>query len=131
MQQHAGLLFLAKDTGRILLILEDDKWTVPTFQRSKSLLEDARILLEKYSQGRILPIELYQSADKGFEYGSYVCLVDEEFLCAHISTIAWANIDHLPRYIHTGLKNTLNNELTRAKLETILVMTNDSKNTKQ
>lgn len=131
MQQHAGLIFLAKDTGRILLILEDEKWTVPTFSRSKSLLEDAKNLLDQYSQGRILPIELYQSADKGFEYGSYVCLVDKEFLTTYSATIAWVNLDRLPRYTHAGLKNTLNNELTRAKIETILVITNDSKNTKQ
>lgn len=130
MLQRAGLLFLAKDTGRIMLILEDEKWTVPTFSRSKSLLEDAEPLLNQYSQGRILPIELYQSADKGFEYGSYVCLVDREFLTTKSPTMSWANLDHLPRYIHLGLKNTLNNELTRAKLETILVITNDAKNTK-
>ena len=59
MQQRAGLLFLSKTTGRILLILEDSKWTVPTFARSGPLLEDSNPLLSKYSQVRILPIELY------------------------------------------------------------------------
>ncbi len=59
MQQRAGLLFLAKTTSRILLILDDDRWTVPTFQRNNSLLEDADMLLNQYAQGRIVPIELY------------------------------------------------------------------------
>jgi hypothetical protein len=72
MQQRAGLLFLAKTTGRILLILEESKWTVPTFSRQDSLLADAEKLLETYSPGRLLPIELYISEDKGFEYGTYV-----------------------------------------------------------
>ena len=49
MQQRAGLLFLAKTTGRILLILDAERWTVPTFQRSNSLLEDAGELLNQYA----------------------------------------------------------------------------------
>ena len=120
MQQRAGLLFLAKTTGRVLLILEESKWTVPTFARSKSLLEDASLLLTEYSKGRILPIELYLSEDKGFEYGTYVCLVDAEFLTIVVPTIAWSNLDNLPKQLHAGLKTTLNNSLIRTKIETIL-----------
>lgn len=126
MQQRAGLLFISKKTGRIFLVLEESKWTVPTFVRSRSLLEDARDLLETYSSGRLLPIELYVSADQGFEYGSYVCLVEDEFLGDKQETICWANLDLLPKQIHTGLKNSLNNQLTRTKLDTILVMSNDT-----
>lgn len=126
MQQRAGLLFISKKTGRIFLILEESKWTVPTFVRSRSLLEDAEELLSRYSSGRVLPIELYVSADQGFEYGSYVCLVENEFLGGHDETICWANLDLLPKQIHTGLKNSLNNQLTRTKLDTILVMSNDT-----
>lgn len=125
MQQRAGLLFIAKKTGRIFLILEDSKWTVPTFSRKSSLLEDANDLLSKYSTGRVLPIELYVSADQGFEYGTYVCLVDSEFFGDAKETVCWANLDMLPKQIHTGLKNSLNNQLTRTKLDTILVISND------
>lgn len=130
MQQRAGLLFLAKSTGRILLILEDSKWTVPTFVRNGTMLEDAESLLTVYNKGKILPIELYQSADRGFEYGTYVCLVDLEFLTTAVDTMCWANLNDLPKNIHGGLKNSLNNSLTRTKIETILVLTNDAKNTK-
>ena len=120
MQQRAGLLFLAKTTGRILLILEDSKWTVPTFARSGPLLTDAEILLDSYCRGRILPIELYLSEDRGFEYGTYVCLVDDEFLTTAASTICWAGLDHLPKQLHNGLKVTLNNSLIKTKIETIM-----------
>ena len=120
MQQRAGLLFLAKSTSRILLILEDSKWTVPTFLRKGPLLDDAKTLLDSYSQGRILPIELYLSADKGFEYGTYVCLVDSEFLTDAVLTYAWSNLDNLPKQLHVGLKTTLNNQIIRTKLNTIL-----------
>ena len=120
MQQRAGLLFLAKDTRRILLILEEHKWTVPTFARQSNLLEDAASLLGSYSQGRILPIELYLSEDRGFEYGTYVCLVDQEFLTLAASTMAWCQLDDLPKQLHTGLKNTLSNQIIRTKIDTVL-----------
>jgi len=120
MQQRAGLLFLAKTTGRILLILEDYKWTVPTFLRVGPLLDDAQQLLTQYSQGKILPIELYLSEDKGFEYGTYVCLVNEEFLTNATSTICWSCLDYLPKQLHAGLKTTLNNQIIKTKIETIM-----------
>jgi hypothetical protein len=100
MQQRAGLLFLAKTTGRILLILEDQRWTVPTFVRSGPLLEDAENLLDEYTTGRILPIELYLSEDRGFEYGTYVCVVDQEFLNSAVRTVCWADLDDLPKQLH-------------------------------
>ena len=121
MQQRAGLLFLAKDTGRILLILGDDhRWTVPTFSRKASLLEDAESLIESYSKGKIVPIELYLSEDRGFEYGTYVCLVEKEFTKTSAKTIAWCSLDSLPHQLHTGLKNTLANQIIQTKIETIL-----------
>ncbi len=126
MQKRAGLLFLSKTTGRILLILEDQRWTVPTFLRNKSVLEDAELLMSNYSQGRILPIELYLSQDRGFEYGTYVCLVDEEFLTTAVDTLAWSSLDSLPKQLHNGLKTTLNNQLIRTKIETIMELENVS-----
>ena len=124
MQQRAGLLFLAKTTGRILLILDDERWTVPTFQRSNSLLEDANELLNQYAQGRIVPIELYLSEDRGFEYGTYVCVVDLEFLTLASKTVCWADLDCLPKQLHSGLRTTLNNQVIRVKIETILELEN-------
>jgi hypothetical protein len=126
MQQRAGLLFLAKDTGRILLVLDQDKWSVPTFSKKTTTLEDSKTLLEEYSSGRILPIELYLSEDKGFQYETYVCLVEKEFLVRNDLTYCWATLNTLPKQIHVGLKSTLNNSITKIKLETILVITNDS-----
>jgi hypothetical protein len=125
MQQRAGLLFLSKKTSRILLILENHKWTVPTFSRNESLLADAESLLLTYKKGKIVPIELYLSSDSGFEYSTYVCLVDEEFLTDQTPSIAWCDLDFLPNQLHQGLKNTLNNQIIRTKIETILELAND------
>jgi hypothetical protein len=124
MQQRAGLLFLSKKTNRILLVHEDQKWTVPTFSRSRSVLEDGETLLSLYSSGKIIPIELYLSEDKGFEYSTYVCLVDQEFLTVAANTIAWCDLNDLPRNLHAGLKFTLNNQIIRTKIDTILELEN-------
>jgi len=120
MQKRAGLLFLAKNTRKILLILENQKWTVPTFSRQNSLLEDARELLDIYTQGRIVPIELYLSEDNGFEYGTYVCLVEKEFMSKLDHSYSWCKLDDLPKHLHFGLSATLNNKIIKTKIETIL-----------
>lgn len=124
MQQRAGLLFLSKKTSRILLILENTRWTVPTFLRASNLLKDVEPLLEEFKPGRIVPIELYLSEDRGFEYGTYVCIVEDEFLTTARNTIAWCSLDELPNQLHSGLKTTLNNQLIRAKIDTILELEN-------
>lgn len=124
MQQRAGLLYLAIDTKRILLIHEEQKWTVPTFARNDALLPDAENLLKDYSSGKIIPIELYLSEDKGFEYGTYVCLVNREFLTTVPRSIAWCSLEDLPKNLHVGLKITLNSQIIRAKIETILELSN-------
>lgn len=124
MQQRAGLLFLAKNTGRLLLILDDQHWTVPTFARSSTLLDDSQDLMNQYSQGRIVPIELYLSEDRGFEYGTYICLVNNEFLTQASATICWATLEQLPKNLHIGLKTTLNNQIIKTKISTILELEN-------
>jgi hypothetical protein len=125
MQKRAGLLFLSKKTGRILLILDNSKWTVPTFERSSVLLDDAEILFKTYTNGKIVPIELYLSQDNGFEYGTYVCLVDEEFLTSAAKTISWADLADLPGKLHPGLKCMLDNQTIKIKIETILQILKD------
>jgi hypothetical protein len=122
MQKRAGLLFLSSKSGRIFLVLEDSKWTIPTFVRNTNLLEDSKPLIDSVYLGtsKLLPIELYLSEDKGFEYGTYVCLVSAEFVPCENNTFSWATLDQLPKQLHNGLKATLNNPTIRVKLDTIL-----------
>jgi hypothetical protein len=122
MQKRAGLLFLSGKTKRVLLILEDTKWTVPTFARENDLLSDADSTIKEYSSqvAKIIPIELYLSEDRGFEYGTYICLVKEEFLTNTVSTICWANLENLPKHLHSGLKVTLSSPIIKGKIDTVL-----------
>lgn len=124
MQKRAGVLFLSSISRRVLLILENEKWTVPTFPRTENLIEDAKKLEKNYAIGKIIPVELYLSKDAGFEYSTYICMVDEEFIPGEVNTFSWAALDYLPKNLHTGLRNTLNNNLIRTKIETILELEN-------
>lgn len=124
MQQRAGLLFLSKSTGRVLLILEKSKWTVPTFLKKNALLTDVEHLFKEFQKGKIIPIELYLSQDKGFEYGTYICIVDNDFILRSQQTFCWCHLDMLPKNLHTGLSFTLNNSIIRTKIETILEVAN-------
>ena len=120
MQKRAGILFLSTKSSRVFLIW-DQKWTVPTFMRSQSVIEDAQELLTTYNltDAKFVPIELYTSKDSGFEYSTYVVLVDQDFPCPN-GTYCWSTLDNLPKNIHVGLKNTLSNKITQVKIETIL-----------
>jgi len=120
MQKRAGLLFLSTSMKRVLLILERDKWTVPTFPRKDSLFEDAEEAMKDFAAGKLLPVELYLSKDKGFEYSTYICLVKDEFIPTSTDTMCWANLNTLPKNLHNGLRSTLNNNLIRTKIETVL-----------
>ena len=55
MQKRAGILYLSTDTQRILLILENEKWSVPTFARKTSVIDDSLALQEDFSKGKIVP----------------------------------------------------------------------------
>jgi hypothetical protein len=120
MQKRVGLLYLSIDSRRVLLILENEKWTVPTFALQTNVMEDSQDLQDNFSHGKILPIELYLSKDKGFEYGTYICLVKDEFITKTVPTFCWCDLNYLPKNVHTGLRSTLNNSLIRTKIETVL-----------
>jgi hypothetical protein len=128
MQKRAGILFISKKTSRILLILEDFKWAVPTFSITNSVIEDSEKLIIEYfgKKLKLIPVELYQSQDLGFEYSTYACLVDSEFLTNKTPTICWASISYLPKQLHSGLKSTLNSKITQAKIETIVAIGNEN-----
>lgn len=115
-KKRAGLIFLASSTKRILLNLENKKWTVPTFIKEHSIFKDSQQIFKDYNQGKVVPIELYVSNDKGFEFGTYACVVNDEFIDRKAQTYAWASLDSLPSNLHAGLKSTFSNPDAYEKL---------------
>lgn len=69
-----------------------------------------------------IPLETFVSDDEKFNFQTYVCLVENEFIPIlskeHIS-YAWCCPNHWPKPIHQGVKNTFNNRIIRAKIDTI------------
>lgn len=126
MQKRAGILFISKQSSRVLLILEDSKWTVPTFSVTTSVFEDSKSPIVSYSgkDARLIPVELYLSQDQGFEYSTYICLVDSEFLTDATRTYCWADMNNLPKGLHNGLKATLTNKIIQSKIDTVLIIGN-------
>lgn len=123
MQKRAGILFISQQSSRVLLLWQDSKWTVPTFIRSSTVIDDSKGLIDSYriAESKLIPIELYTSQDNGFEYSTYICLVNNDFIPDN-ETYSWASMNNLPKNIHTGLKSTMTNKITQAKIDTILLM---------
>jgi hypothetical protein len=124
MQKRAGILFLSKQSSKVLIILEDTKWTVPTFEVASVVMADAAPIIETFysKPAKLIPLELYVSSDNGFEFSTYVCLVDNEFTIEKCPTYCWASFEQLPKNLHTGLKTTLTNKVINDKINTMLVV---------
>jgi len=75
---------------------------------------------------KILPLERFCSRDGEFEYHTYVCLVDKEFIPVlnyEHDGYAWVEYAKWPKPLHQGVKNTLLKKTNRVKLETLQQLT--------
>ena len=71
---------------------------------------------------KTIPIETFVSNDTIFNFHTYLCIVDNEFLPIlsneHCGW-AWAGVDLAPKPLHQGLRSSFNNKTIRTKLQTI------------
>jgi hypothetical protein len=71
---------------------------------------------------RLIPLERFTSTDMGFEYNTWVCVVDQEFQPTlnneHIG-YAWITSGTWPRPMHPGLWSTVNIEEVQSKLTAV------------
>lgn len=71
---------------------------------------------------KAIPLETFVSDDSHFNFQTYVCIIKEEFiptLSKEHKGWAWCELDSWPKPTHQGIRNTLNNKIIRAKIETI------------
>ena len=132
----AGVLFLAKDTGRCMLQLREgnkrfnhtwgfwggiiEKGETPYQCITRELDEEIGFVPELQ---KLNPIDVYQSKDKNFYYYSFVYVVEEEFIPSlnfESAGYAWIDIGVWPRPLHNGAHITLNKNGGTEKLHTIL-----------
>jgi 8-oxo-dGTP pyrophosphatase MutT (NUDIX family) len=78
--------------------------------------------MPEYQQ--LIPIEKFTSADGGFEYHTFWCRVDHEFIPElnheHVG-YAWVHSGRLPRPLHPGLWNTVNLDAIQKKIASLEV----------
>ena len=136
MTTAAGVLFLAKDTGRCLFQLRKaekrfkNTWGFwgGTMQKSETPFECIQRELKEEigfvpELQKLNPIDIFQSKDKKFFYYSFIYVVDSEFspiLNNESAGYCWVDIDWWPSPLHTGAKVTLIGNKGAEKIHTIL-----------
>lgn len=130
----SGALFYAKSTKRILLLQK----SYGKHQGTWGLVGGTNEVEETPWQGlqreiqeeigvfpdilKVIPLETFVSNDKVFNFHTYLCVINDEFLPTlsqeHIG-YTWSTIDFTPKPLHQGLKNSFNSRIIRTKLQTI------------
>jgi 8-oxo-dGTP pyrophosphatase MutT (NUDIX family) len=131
----SGALFYAKNTQRFLLLQKASGKHSGTW----GLVGGTNIEGENPWQGlqreveeeigkfpnvvKTIPIETFVSNDTVFNFHTYLCVINEEFI-PHLSNEhcgwAWATVDNAPKPLHQGLRNSFSSKIIRAKIQTIL-----------
>ena len=76
--------------------------------------------MPEYQQ--LIPIEMFTASDGGFEYHTFWCRVEHEFIPElnheHVG-YAWVQSGRLPRPLHPGLWNTVNLDAIQKKIASL------------
>lgn len=71
---------------------------------------------------KTIPLETFVSSDNIFNFHTYLCVVDQEFvptLSSEHHGWAWATLDYAPKPLHQGLRSSFGNKTIRTKLQTV------------
>jgi 8-oxo-dGTP pyrophosphatase MutT (NUDIX family) len=130
----SGALFYAKNTRRFLLLQK----AVGKHTGTWGLVGGTNIEGESAWQGlqreiveeighfpailKTIPLETFVSNDSVFNFHTYLCVIESEFiptLSSEHSGWAWATIDRAPKPLHQGLRSSFGNKTIRTKLQTV------------
>lgn len=130
----SGALFYSKSTNKILLLQKSrgkHQGTWGLVGGTNELTETPWEGLQREIKEEIgvipniiktIPLETFVSNDNVFYFHTYLCVIENEFIPAlseEHSGYAWSTIDHAPKPLHQGLKNSFTNRIIRTKLQTI------------
>lgn len=76
---------------------------------------------------KTIPLETFVSNDKLFNFHTYLCVVETEFvprLSLEHCGWAWATVDQAPKPLHQGLRSSFANRSLRDKLDTVFKIVN-------
>ena len=129
-----GIWFYAQSTGRYLYLMRNDikhpdNWGLPGGKQEagESLLQTLeRECCEELGSMpqyvKLVPLEKFTSADGGFEYNTFFCVVEDEFIPVlndEHNGYAWLSAGVTLRPIHPGLYSTINFDAVRSKIAVI------------
>lgn len=129
-----GVWFRSINTGRYLYLMRNDSkhpgtWGLPggKVESGETLLgamerECIEELGSMPSYQRLIPIEKFTSADGHFEYHTWICIVDTEFvpvLNDEHHGYAWIDSGHWPKPMHPGLWSTVNFDAVQDKIDVL------------
>lgn len=130
----SGALFYAKSTKRFLLLQKahgkhTGTWGLvggTNLQNENPWQGLKREVMEEIgSMPKVLktiPIETFVSNDTVFNFHTFLCVIEDEFvpkLSDEHFGWAWVTIDHSPKPLHQGLRNSFSSKIIRTKLQTI------------
>lgn len=145
MESHAiiecsGALICARNTKRFLLLQKNAGRNIGTW----GLAGGTHLNGETAAQGlqreveeelgfnpnfkKIIPVERFVSNDSLFNFRTYFCIVDIEFvpcLSHEHSGWGWFNIYSLPKPVHKGLELSIRNKIFQTKLQTLIEIIED------
>lgn len=134
MIKAAGALFVSKLTKRYLFLLRDDDTHTNTWGLVGGRVENNEQIIDCLHREiseeignvtdivKIIPLDLYTSQDEKFEYHTFACIVNNEFIpCLNHEHkgFCWTTLDGIPRPIHPALYNSMQINEMQAKLKSI------------
>ena len=129
-----GVWFYSINTQRYLYLLRNDPRHPNTWGLPGGKIENNETLVEAMTREcreelgfmpeylRMVPLEKFTSADKGFAYHTFFCSVGKEFIPTlneeHIG-YSWITTGVWPKPMHPGLWSTVNFDAVKYKIETM------------
>lgn len=138
----AGALFLSINTQRFLFLLRSDDTYTGTWATVGGRVEKKETVIESLAREikeevgflpmvrKTIPLDLFVSDDGRFEFHTFVCLVDKEFipiLNNEHSGYAWSDIKGFPKPLHPALYNALQSAELKSKISNILEVSQTDK----
>lgn len=141
----AGALFLSIQTKRFLFLMRADDTYTDTWATVGGRTELGETVIESLSREireeigflplvrKTIPIDLFVSNDENFEFHTFICLIDREFipnLNNEHKGYAWSGIDNYPKPLHPALYNALKSSELKTKIKNVLELLEVSESNK-
>jgi 8-oxo-dGTP pyrophosphatase MutT (NUDIX family) len=129
-----GIWFYSQTTNRYLYLLRNDIKNPDSWGLAGGKIESGESIMAAMVREceeelgsmpdyiKLMPLEKFTSADNGFNYHTFFCIVADEFkpiLNDEHLGYAWIDSGTWPKPLHPGLWSTVNFEAVRSKIAII------------